>query len=73
MPASLTPQATAAQEATRTLERSLESSRPHWDDSTRQNFDQRHAASVITAGRTTARELSTLAHEMNTALASLEQ
>lgn len=68
---SLQPQAAAAQEAVRSLERALTSSRSQWADATRQSFDQRQADVLVTSGRMVADELSSLAQELTSALASL--
>lgn len=68
---SLQPQAAGAQEAVRSLERALASSRSQWDDATRQSFDQRHADVVVASGRRVADELASLAQELASALASL--
>ena len=68
---SLEPQARAAQESVRSLERALTDSRSQWDDATRRAFDQRHAESVVASGRKAADELALLARELAAALASL--
>jgi hypothetical protein len=68
---SLEPQARAAQESVRSLERTLTDSRSRWDDATRQAFDQRHVDSVVASGRRAADELAVLARELAAALASL--
>lgn len=69
MTQSLQPQAAAAREAVRALERSLATTRSGWDDAKRQSFDRRHADVVVTAGRRVADELESLAEEMSSALA----
>lgn len=71
MAPSLQPQASAAQDSIRSLERVLASSRSQWNDATRQSFDQRHAEVVVASGRKMARELASLAQELGGALASL--
>jgi hypothetical protein len=71
MTPSLQPQATAAREAVRALERTLASTRPGWDDEKRQSFDQRHADVVVAAGRRLADELTSLAQDLASALASV--
>jgi hypothetical protein len=71
MTQSLQPQATAAREAVRTLEPTLVSTRPGWNDARRQSFDQRHAVVVVAAGRGIADELASLAQELASALASV--
>lgn len=65
----LQPQATAARNAVRTLERTLASTRSGWDDLRRHSFDQRHADHVVAAGRQVAEELEVLAEELASALA----
>ena len=72
MTQSLQPQATAARQAVRALERTLAASRSGWDDSKRHSFDQRHADVVVAAGRRFADELEALAKEMSSALALVE-
>lgn len=67
----LSAQGAAAQQSVRALERALESSRSQWDDATRQTFDQRHADMLVYSGRGAASELSDLAQELASALASL--
>jgi hypothetical protein len=67
----LQPQATAAREAVRTLERALASTRPGWDDTRRQSFDRQHADVVVAAGREVANELSSLAQELAGALTAV--
>jgi hypothetical protein len=71
MTQSLQPQAAAAHEAVRTLERTLASTRPTWDDARRQSFDQRHADVVVAAGRRAADELASLAQLLASALTSV--
>ncbi len=71
MAQSFQPQATAAWESMRALERALASSRSQWDDATRQAFDQRHAEVVVASGRKVANELASLAEELATVLTSL--
>lgn len=71
MTQSLQQQATAAREAVRTLERTLASTRPAWNDARRQTFDQQHAEVVVDAGRRIADELASLAEELASALASV--
>ena len=65
---SLQPHAAAAQEAARSLERALTSSRAQWDDATRQSFDRRHADVVVTSGRKVSDELASLAQELANAM-----
>ena len=69
---SLQPQATAAHEAVRALERTLASTRPGWEDEKRRSFDQRHADVVVAAGRRVAEELTSLAQDLASALASVK-
>jgi|APMI01.1.fsa_nt_gi hypothetical protein len=69
----LTSHATAAQEAVRALERSLTSSRSQWGDATRQAFDKRYAEPAVESGRKAAADLSTLAQQLASALAALNQ
>lgn len=71
MTISLHPQVVAAQDAVRSLERALTSSRSHWDDATRRSFDQRHGDVLVTSGRSVADELASLARELDAALALL--
>lgn len=71
MTGALGSKADAAREATRTLERALETSRSHWNDATRQSFDQRHADAIVAAGRRVSEELTALAEELDAALAAL--
>ncbi|WP_456598812.1 hypothetical protein [Blastococcus sp. SYSU DS0616] len=73
MAQSLGSRATQAQEAIRTLERTLASTRPQWSDATRQSFDQRHADVIVSSGRKLADELAFLAQELAAALGSLEK
>lgn len=73
MAASLDSRAAQAQEATRSLERALASSRSQWGDATRQSFDQRHADVIVSSGRSVADELNSLAQELAAALASLDK
>lgn len=68
MTQSLHPQATAAREAVRALERTLAATRSGWDDSKRHSFDHRHADVVVASGRRLADELEALAREMSSAL-----
>ena len=70
---SIQPHAAAAKESVRTLERSLSASRSHWNDATRQSFDQRHAETIVASGRKTANELTSLAQDLANALSSLAQ
>lgn len=67
----LQPQARGAQEAVQALERALAQSRSHWNDATRQAFDQRHAEAIVTSGRRVASEMDSLAQELAAALASM--
>lgn len=71
MALSLQSQAVGAADAVRSLERALAASRPQWNDSTRQAFDQRHAEMIVASGRKVAGELVSLAQELAGALASL--
>ena len=68
---SLQPHAAGAQEAARGIERALALSRSQWNDATRRSFDQRHAEVVVASSRKLADELTHLAEELATALASL--
>lgn len=73
MTQSLQPQAIAAQESTRTLERALASSRAQWNDATRHSFDQRYADVVVQSGRKVASELASLAEDLASALGTLSE
>lgn len=68
---SLEPQATAAHESVRALERALASSCSQWNDATRQAFDQRRTDVIVVSGREVADVLTSLAQELAAALASL--
>jgi len=68
---SLEPQATAARDAVRSLERVLAEARSQWNDATRLGFDQRHGQSIVSTGRKAAEELELVARELAAALASL--
>lgn len=68
---SLEPQAVAARDTVRSLERALAEARWQWDDATRQAFDQRHVEPVVVTARKAAEELALLARELAAALASL--
>lgn len=68
---SLEPQAVAARDTVRSLERALAEARSKWDDATRQAFDQRYAEPVVVTARKAAEELALLARELAAALASL--
>ena len=70
---SLDSRATQAQEAIRTLERALASTRSQWSDATRQSFDERHVDVIVPSGRKVADELASLAQELAAALGSLER
>ncbi len=70
---SIRPQAAAAKESVRTLERSLSASRSQWNDATRHSFDQRHAEVLLASGLRTANELTSLAQDLANALSSLTQ
>lgn len=73
MPLSLGPHAADAAEVTRRLERALEESRGHWDDSTRLGFDQKYAEPLTAHGHKLARALAACDLELSLALSELEQ
>lgn len=72
MTQSLSPQAAGATDLMRTFERSLAEARAHWNDSTRQAFDQRHVEPALIAGRTVANDLAALEWELAGALRELD-
>ncbi|MHA6784695.1 hypothetical protein ACVGOW_27410 [Pseudonocardia saturnea] len=57
--------------ALRTFELQLETSRGQWDDSARRTFDQRFTEPLVLEGRRTAAELRDLATEAASALSQL--
>jgi imidazolonepropionase-like amidohydrolase len=69
---SFSPAATAFSDSVRALERVLDDSRSHWDDSARQAFDQRFAMAIQADGQKIATELQHLAQEMAAAARTLE-
>jgi uncharacterized protein YukE len=58
--------------AARALERSLEGTRPQWDDSARHTFDSQYANPLLTHATRSAAELTQLAQELNAAVRLLE-
>jgi hypothetical protein len=69
--ASLDPAASAAAQALRALQSALEASRAQWDDPVRRTFDQRFADRIVTDGRRTVGELTTLAQELRSATSTI--
>lgn len=73
MARSLAPQAEGAVETMRTLERALAEAKAHWDDATRQAFDQRHIDPIRSLGWKVANDLAELKRELDSALRELPQ
>lgn len=69
---SLSPAATAFSDSVSALERVLEDSRSHWNDSARHAFDVRFARAIQADGQKMAAELRHLAQEMAAAARTLE-
>lgn len=69
---SLEPAATAFEDALRALDRSLDLTRPAWNDVVRQGFDRRYATPILAQGKRAAGELRQLARDLAAAIRLLD-